>query len=270
MQSLKIAYIQADLYWENPEANMAHFDQLFNRLKQENDLIVLPETFTTGFPVDPKRFAQPLDGTAMHWMAKRAASLDSVICGSILLEQQGRFTNTLVWMRPNGRYELYAKRHVFRMGGEHQLIDPGNYLLTVELKGWRIRPMICYDLRFPVWSRNSYRNGVWGYDLALYVSSWPTVRSYPWKQLLIARAIENQACVLGVNRVGEDGLGNSYTGDSALIDAKGYYVSQAATSEEEIVESELDPKHLLEFREKFMVSLDWDEFKILHLPPDTQ
>lgn len=130
--------------------------------------------------------------------------------------------------------------------------------------------MICYDLRFPVWSRNSYRNGVWGYDLALYVSSWPTVRSYPWKQLLIARAIENQACVLGVNRVGEDGLGNSYTGDSALIDAKGYYVSQAATSEEEIVESELDPKHLLEFREKFMVSLDWDEFKILHLPPDTQ
>lgn len=268
MQSLKLAYIQANLIWEDTKANLEHFDRLFEQLNQHNDLIVLPETFTTGFPVDPAKFAQPLNGLAMDWMRQNAARLDAVICGSILMERDGFFYNTLVWMRPDGSFELYNKRHVFRMGGEHELINPGNEMITVVLKKWKIRPLICYDLRFPVWSHNRYSNGSWDYDLLLYVANWPAVRSYPWKQLLIARAIENQAYVLGVNRVGVDGLKNHYSGDSCLLDAKGNYSSQAIASKEMIVESELDADALQLFRDKFNVGLDWDQFNIIHLSPD--
>ncbi len=270
MQSLKIAGIQSNLFWEDADANLRHFDELLARLRQSNDLIVLPETFTTGFPVDPRRFAQKEDGTSMQWMASRAAKLNAVLCGSMLMQRGDAYYNTLVWMRPDGSYELYDKRHVFRMGGEHKQINPGQDILSVELKGWNIRPLICYDLRFPIWARNSYADGKWAYDLAVYVASWPSVRAYPWQQLLIARAIENQSYVVGVNRVGKDGIGNEYSGDSAVIDAKGYYVAQATPSEEVLMETEIKAEDLYSFREKFNVGLDWDAYKILHLPVDSQ
>lgn len=267
MSDLTIAYLQTALHWEDAENNHQHFERLFNQLKSQPDLVVMPETFNTGFPVDAVRYAQPLEGASMQWMAAQSARLNAVVCGSLLIKQNNSYQNTFVWMRPNGSYALYAKRHVFRMGGEHELIAPGNSLLTVELKGWRIRPMICYDLRFPVWSRNTYENNSWAYDLLIYVANWPAVRSYPWQQLLIARAIENQSYVLGVNRIGTDGTGNAYSGHSCLIDAKGEYISQAIAEKESVIENVISLDELLIFRRKFNVGLDWDAFNMLHLPP---
>lgn len=267
MSDLNIAYIQTWLHWEDAPGNHMHFGQLFDRLKSQPDLVVLPETFNSGFPVDAVRFSQPLEGPSMQWMAQQAARLNAVVCGSLLISSNNSYQNTFVWMHPDGTYETYAKRHVFRMGSEHELITPGSRLLTLELKGWRIRPMICYDLRFPVWSRNTYNNNKWEYDLLIYVANWPAVRSYPWQQLLIARAIENQSCVLGVNRIGADGTGNAYSGHSCLLDARGQYISQAIAEKECVVESSISLDELLIFREKFNVGLDWDAFNILHLPP---
>lgn len=265
MQDLRIAYLQANLIWENPQANLRLFDNLMQQQTQPNDLIILPETFTTGFPVDPHVFAEELNGPAMIWMRAKAQQYNAVVCGSILLRDCVNFFNCFIWMRPDGSYETYAKGHVFRMGGEHEQITPGDQLLTVELNGWKIRPMICYDLRFPVWCRNASLDGVFAYDLLLFVANWPSVRSWPWKQLLIARAIENQSYVIGVNRVGVDGLNYNYTGDSCVLDAKGFMVSQAVAEKEMLVEVSLNYAELLIFREKFNVALDWDRFNILHL-----
>ncbi|HQO48817.1 MAG TPA: amidohydrolase [Bacteroidales bacterium] len=269
MQDLNIALIQTHLHWEDAAANRLHFETLMSRLKNHNDLIVLPETFTTGFPVDPAVFAEDPGGPGMQWMQRMAVQHQVVICGSLLIRQQGVSNNCLVWMRPDGSFETYAKRHVFRMGGEHRSISPGNKVLTVELKGWKVRPMICYDLRFPVWSRNRLGAAGFDYDLLLYVANWPEQRNWPWKQLLIARAIENQSYVIGLNRVGTDGLGNHYSGDSVVLDAKGLKIAAAKASAESIVETSLKASELLIFREKFNVSLDWDDYNILHLPPES-
>lgn len=269
MQDLKIAYLQASLQWEDAVANREHFDGLLRQQNQHNHLIVLPETFTTGFPVDPHHFAEPIDGLSVQWMREKAQQYQSVVCGSLLISEGTKFYNCLVWMRPDGSFERYHKRHVFRMGGEHERIGAGDRLITVDLNGWKIRPFICYDLRFPVWCRNRVQDGVFDYDLMIFVANWPKVRAWPWKQLLIARAIENQAYVLGVNRVGTDGLGNDYIGDSAVLDAKGIYVSQASAEKECLVEATINHSDLLVFRDKFNTSLDWDSYNILHLSLDS-
>lgn len=263
MQDLNIAFIQSDLAWENPQANRRSFDKKMDSIQHRPDLIVLPETFNTGFPVDPQKFAEKEKGATMQWLKEKAAQTDAVVCGSMLLNIEGRFHNSLIWMRPDGTYELYHKRHVFRMGGEHERVSPGSALLLTQLNGWNIRPLVCYDLRFPVWSKNTYKNGQFEYDFVFYIANWPAVRSYPWSQLLLARALENQAYVLGVNRVGTDGPGNDYSGDSALIDPKGQYVAKAAAGAEAVVEARLSGDELVRFREKFNVGMDWDRFEIL-------
>jgi predicted amidohydrolase len=265
MQDLKIAYIQADLIWEDAQANRSAFNSKISELTEKVDLIVLPETFTTGFPVDPNQFAETEEGETIAWMKTISKKTDSVICGSFLMKKEDKFFNSLVWMRPDGTFETYDKRHVFRMGGEHKLIEPGKKILHTELKGWNIRPLICYDLRFPVWSRNSYQNGKFAFDLLIYVANWPAVRSYPWKQLLIARAIENQCFVLGVNRIGTDLNGIGYSGDSCLIDPKGNIVSMATPSVEEVIITTLSIKEILQFRENFQVGLDWDNFVLSNI-----
>ncbi|MCE1201683.1 MAG: amidohydrolase [Bacteroidia bacterium] len=262
MQDLSLALLQTHIVWEDAEENHRHFGALLSRLTTRPDLVVLPETFNTGFPVDASRFAQKPDGPSMQWMAGQAKNLGAVVCGSLLLETPEGFQNTFVWMRPDGTFSTYAKRHVFRMGGEHHSIMPGEKLTTVELKGWKIRPMVCYDLRFPVWCRNTYQYGDFDYDLMLFVANWPESRSFPWKQLLIARAIENQACVIGLNRIGEDGIGNTYSGDSCLIDAKGQVLWQAKPHYQEIFEGILEAGPLLDFRRKFQVAADWDAFTL--------
>ncbi|MBU1369775.1 MAG: amidohydrolase [Bacteroidetes bacterium] len=262
MQDLKIAYVQADLKWENPQANRSHFEALMAANHTKPDLIVLPETFTTGFPVDPRKFAEKQDGESFKWMQKQAEKHQAVITGSILLKQGNNFQNTLIWMRPDGTYETYAKRHVFRLGGEHERITPGAEQLFVQLNGWKIKPLICYDLRFPVWSKNNYHNGQFDYDLMLYVANWPAVRAEPWKQLLVARAVENLAYVLGVNRIGTDPQGIAYQGDSVLLNFKGEPISQAVAQKEMIIETTLSANQLKRFRDKFNVGLDWDSFEI--------
>jgi len=263
MQDLKILCFQSELSWENPEKNRELFNIQISNHCEGHDLIILPETFTTGFPVDPSRFAEKPDGKSMQWMAGIAKKTGTVLTGSLLLDDGGKYFNSLIWMRPDGTYERYDKRHVFTMGGEHEKITAGNKQLTVELKGWKIRPMVCYDLRFPVWCKNSLdAQGNFEYDLAIFIANWPNVRSYPWEQLLIARAIENQAYLIGVNRMGFDGPGNYYSGDSMVIDPKGKVIAKGEEGKERAINEVLYYSKLVSFREKFNVGLDWDNFKI--------
>jgi omega-amidase len=263
MQDLKIAFVQTRLHWEDSKANQLHFSRLIASLKTQPDLIVLPETFNTGFPVDPRKWAEKPDGSSFKWLQHKAVETGAVICASMLMESGEEYHNSLIWMRPDGSHRLYNKRHVFRMGGEHERISPGDGHLLTRLKGWNIRPLVCYDLRFPVWCKNTYDNGHFEYDFMIFVANWPAVRTLPWKQLLIARAIENQAYVLGVNRIGTDGLGIDYAGDSCLIDPKGQIIAQAKSGEEAIIEESISLNELDSFRKKFNVGMDWDRFKIV-------
>ena len=262
MDDLKLLYVQADLIWQNAKRNRQVFEEVILKEAPGNHLVVLPETFTTGFPVDPLPFAEPVDGETIPWMARMAAQSGAVICGSLLLKEGDNFTNSLIWMSPDGQFQRYDKRHVFSMGGEDEKIKPGKEALIVECNGWKIKPMVCYDLRFPVWSKNRYQDGKFEYDLAVYVANWPEVRAYPWKVLLKARAIENQCYVLGVNRVGKDGLNNYYGGHSQLIDAKGSIVSEAADGKTAVIKQVISKEALIRFREKFDVGRDWDHFTL--------
>ena len=263
MQNLKILYVQADLFWENPEKNRKKFSQIIEKYYLNHDLIILPETFTTGFPVDPKPFAESIDGETALWMQSAAKKTGAVITGSFLLKDKDKYYNTMLWVTPGGRTERYDKRHVFSMGGEDKKITKGTSQLITTLKGWKIKPMICYDLRFPVWGKNTY-DAVTGfeYDFAIYVANWPSQRNYPWKMLLIARAIENQAYVIGVNRVGNDGIGNFYSGNSMTVDPKGKIISEAQAGKEEAKTIDISKENLENFRKKFNVGRDWDKFQI--------
>ena len=261
MQDLNILYLQSDLARENPSANKAHFSATISEHGKGHDLIVLPETFTTGFPVDPAPFAEPVDGETTSWMKQMARDTGAVITGSFLLRQNNRFYNALLWVTPQGEVKTYYKRHVFSMGGEDKKITRGTKQLIVDLKGWRIKPMICYDLRFPVWSKNRFdKHRGFEYDLAVYVANWPSQRSYPWETLLLARAIENQAYVLGVNRIGYDALQNYYSGNSKMVDPKGNIISEAEAGKEVCKSVVISMKTLTEFRAKFNVGNDWDNF----------
>jgi predicted amidohydrolase len=198
-------------------------------------------------------------------MADIASKTASVISGSLILEEDGKNTNTLVWMRPDGSFEKYDKRHVFSMANENETIEKGRNHLIVNLNGWKIKPMICYDLRFPIWSKNRYADdGTFNYDLALYVANWPSIRSYPWTQLLIARAIENLSYVAGINRVGRDPHGTYYSGDSLIIDPKGKVLSRGNEGKERVLSESLSYSKLTAFRKSFNVGLDWDEFAIVN------
>jgi len=263
MQDLKILALQSDLYWENPEKNLLEFENQIAVSFDSHQLIVLPETFTTGFPVDPHKFAEEISGSTVSWMRQISAKYNTVITGSLLIKTGDSYANTLIWMLPDGKYESYKKRHVFSMGGEHEKITAGTDKLIVNLHGWKIRLMICYDLRFPVWSKNLHgKDDGFEYDLAIYVANWPAVRSYPWKTLLLARAIENQAFVIGLNRIGTDGPGNSYSGDSLIIDPKGKVLAQGNEFKSDALSVELSYNEITEFRNKFNVGNDWDEFVI--------
>lgn len=263
MQDLNIAIIQSDLIWEDIQANLDAFEAKLERLDNNADLIILPEAFNTGFPVDPEKFAETYEGKSVHWMRKRAKQFNAVITGSILISDNGKYYNMLIWMQPDGKFKTYAKRHVFHLGDEADTIEPGQHRLICELKGWKIKPLICYDLRFPVWSKNTFKNEEFEYDLLIYVANWPTPRRYPWKQLLIARAIENQAYAIGVNRIGTDGTGISYSGDSMIIDPKGHILADGGENQEVIMHYSLSATMITDFRKKFNVGYDWDQFQLL-------
>ncbi|MDF2449678.1 MAG: Nitrilase/cyanide hydratase and apolipoprotein N-acyltransferase [Bacteroidota bacterium] len=260
MQDLNITLIQTSLQWESPEKNLAQFDQLLHTISVETDIIVLPEMFTTGFTMNPGKLAEEPGGLGLRWMQKTASGKNCVVTGSIAVRENHKFYNRLYWVTPKGDFQYYDKRHLFRMGSEHEHYSAGTEKLIVDYKGWKICPLVCYDLRFPVWSRNEHAKP---YDVLLYVANWPEARNYPWKQLLIARAIENQSYVAGVNRVGEDGNGKSHSGDSCILNARGEILCSFAPHEKGVKSFSLNYNELQTFRSEFPVLLDGDSFTIL-------
>lgn len=258
--TLKIACVQSDIIARNPEENFKHLDELFKKIQDDRDIIILPETFTTGFPAEPEIFAEDENGPTMTWLKNKAKEKKCVICGSFITKFN-QHHNTLVWMNPDESYHTYNKRHTFSMGGEKEL-NNGQDLITIEYKGWRIRPFVCYDLRFPVWLRNNYENGEFEYDLAILIANWPMQKSYIWNALLSARAIENQAYFVGVNRVGIDHNEIPYIGETKVVNGKGRTIAELS-DKEDILEAEIDKESLVSFRNYFTVHRDWDNFTIM-------
>jgi predicted amidohydrolase len=213
MQDLTVTLIQTALIWEDIDANLAMLDAKIDTLDTPTDLIVLPEMFSTGFSMQAQRLAESMDGKAVTWLQGKAQSIQTALVGSLMIADGDFFYNRLVWAQPDGERITYDKKHLFSYAGEEKVYTAGDRIVTVDLKDWHIRPFICYDLRFPIWTRNLNQ----AYDLAIFVANWPAKRSAHWRALLKARAIENQAYVIGVNRVGSDGNGYDHSGDSAVI-----------------------------------------------------
>lgn len=217
MQDLTITLIQTELFWEDIPANLSSFDDKLDAITEETDLIILPEMFSTGFSMNAAELAEAMDGSAVTWIRSRSITKNADIMGSVIIEENGKYYNRLLWAKPDGTLTTYDKKHLFRMTGEHEVFTPGSRLLTVTVKGWKLRPFICYDLRFPIWNRNIDNQ----YDVGIYIANWPFNRGAHWKILLPARAVENQCYVIGLNRVGKDGNGLTYSGDSSIIDPMG-------------------------------------------------
>ncbi len=256
MNVLRATLVQAHLQWEDKKANLKHLGRQLAGLQGQTDLVVLPEMFTTGFTMNAQPLAEPTDGPTLQWMAEQAARLNAVITGSFIAEEGGRYFNRLLWARPDGSHAFYDKRHLFTLAGEHEHYSPGNQRLIVDIKGWKALPLICYDLRFPVWARNADH-----YDLLIYTANWPEMRRQAWRTLLAARAIENQSYTLGVNRVGKDGNGFPYTGDSSAFDFAGEELFHAATVEG-LFTVTLSYEAQQEFRNKLRFLADRDEFEL--------
>ena len=263
MQDLKITTIQADLYWEDIGANLAAFEEKIWHIGQPTDVIVLPEMFTTGFTMDAPRLAEMMNMRTFKWMKQMADQTGALLLGSFIARVQERYYNRLLWMEPGGIFRTYDKRHLFRMAEEHQVYSAGESLLIGHWKGWRICPLVCYDLRFPVWCRNPWNPVLkkLAYDLLVYVANWPQVRSYAWETLLRARAIENLSYVVGVNRVGTDGKGIAYGGQSTIINPKGEPIF-TVDGMEAAKTVELSAQALQAYREKFPTYLDADDFTL--------
>jgi omega-amidase len=286
MSTLTITTIQANLQWENKAANLQCFSEKINGIRENTEIVVLPEMFSTGFSMKPETLAERMDGPTMDWMKKTAAQRKVILTGSLIIEEEGNYFNRLIWMLPNGQYGYYDKRHRFAYAGENEHYTAGKKRLIASVKGWRINLLVCYDLRFPVWSRQtpvealgsiptdenpesgeqpSRSGGVTPdgleYDLLIYVANWPERRNHAWKTLLQARAIENQSYVVGVNRVGEDGNNISHSGDSMIIDPLGE-VLYHGLKEEAIFTYTLRKERLEEVRNRFPFWRDADDFSI--------
>jgi omega-amidase len=265
MNDLRITLVQGDTRWHDPAGNRDYYSHLIAGLRDRTDLVLLPETFTSGFSNDAIADAEGMDGPSVAWIGEQARTLDAAVCGSVQLRDGDGVYNRLLFATPDGELRTYDKRHLFRYANEHKRYSAGRERLTVEWRGWRICPLVCYDLRFPVFSRNRYdveRSAQLDYDLLLYVANWPSTRTYPWKTLLRARAIENLCYVAGLNRVGNDGNGLHYSGDSAVIDFLGHPISEC-TDEEMIVTTTLQAQELAAHRERFPAMLDGDAFELL-------
>ncbi len=253
---MKIGLVQTQLDWENVEENLRRFDEKLLQCKGV-DVVVLPEMFTSGFTMAGKEKVASFYEQTVTRMQGWAKETDVLVIGSVICKEDGRYYNRLLAAFPDGRYQYYDKRHCFTMGGEKEHFTPGNRHLIIEYKGVKIATYICYDLRFPVWSRN-----VQGYDMAVYVANWPQVRRGVWDTLLRARAVENQAFVIGVNCVGEDGCKLKYSGGSVVVDAKGEVLAGCEDYKEEIKHTDIDIEWLRDFRKKFPVLEDRDDFKL--------
>ncbi len=262
-EKLSLSLIQTNIHWEDIEANLAMLEEKIWQIEGKTDIIVLPETFSTGFSNQANALAELMNMKTFRWMKQQAAQTGALILGSFIAKDGENFFNRLLWMEPDGTNYHYDKRHLFSMSDEGKFYKPGSELLIKNWKGWNICPLICYDLRFPVWSRNRrLSNDKLSYDLLIYTANWPAPRIHVWETLLRARAMENLSYVAGVNRTGNDGNGIDYTGQSLVYDFKGFSQNQPST-QEEIIQVTLHAHDLLEFRSKFPAHLDADDFQLL-------
>lgn len=254
---LRVTLLQSDLFWEDKQANLSNFDTKLQALNEPTDLVILPEMFTTGFSMRPAVLAEPMTGPTISWLTNKARELNAVITGSFICQEKEQYYNRLIWMQPDGNFFTYDKKHLFSLAKEGDFYTAGQKRLLVTLKGWKILPLICYDLRFPVWSRNTEN-----YDLLLFVANWPKPRIQAWSSLLTARAIENQCYTIGVNRVGEDGNGMAHSGASVVIDYSGTLIYQVHQTEAVFTTTlSLAPQN--HFRNKLRFLADRDKFQIL-------
>ncbi len=264
MSSLTFTIIQTSLHWEQKTLNVQMLEEKINSIKQKTEVVILPEMFSTGFSMKPEQLAEGMDGETIAWMKRISTEKKIILTGSIIIAENGNNYNRLVWMLPNGRMGLYDKKHLFAYAGEHEHYTSGNKRLIASVKGWKINLLICYDLRFPVWSRQSHEaeeNQGLEYDVLIYVANWPEKRNSIWKTLLQARAIENQCFCIGVNRAGNDGNDIYYSGDSMVVNPLGEVLYHKA-HDEDICTITLEKEELEKIREKMPFWKDADSFKI--------
>lgn len=261
--SLRVSLVQGATRWHDAAANRDYYGGLVRALRGNSDLVILPETFLSGFTNETLGNAEAMDGEGLRWLRALAKEADAVITGSVVIREGEKCVNRLIWMRPDGSFQQYDKRHLFRMAGEHERYSGGRERLVVELNGWRICPQVCYDLRFPVWLRNGYDRDTtrFDYDLLIFVANWPAPRRHAWSILLRARAIENLAYCVGVNRVGVDGNDVAYAGDSAALDFLGMPLVELG-AQEQVVTVALQAKPLQSHRERFPAWMDADSFTL--------
>jgi omega-amidase len=262
MKDLKISLIQSEIVWEDTKANLHSFENQIDTISEETHLVILPEMFTTGFSMHT-HLAHDQNSEVLQWMKRIAETKNIHLCGSIMFKENEMYYNRFFVFSPSGSYTYYNKRHCFRMANEHQYYKPGNKSQIFEINGWKICPQICYDLRFPVFTRNKIANNTIAYDVLLYVANWPERRKQAWQKLLPARAIENSCYTIGVNRVGQDGNNIEYSGNSAAYNFLGDTICDFDENKCGIKTISLNYKNLIEYREKFPVLLDADSFEIL-------
>jgi len=256
--TLKIAIIQSELAWENPVQNRSNFESKIIKINEGVDIIVLPEMFSSGFTMHPFNVAEVMRGKSVNWMLEMAKKTNAAICGSLVIQENGNYYNRFIFATSDGNIETYDKRHTFTLAGEHKVYEAGNSKSIIEYKGWKICPMVCYDLRFPVWARN-----VEDYDVLIYVANWPKTRIEAWDTLLKARAIENMSYCVGVNRVGLDGNDYEYSGHSAIYNGLGEMLTNIKETKEDMAIASLDRDHLALIRRKLKFLQDRDSFNLL-------
>lgn len=261
MSSLTLTLIQTNLFWEDKKANLQMFQHKIESINEETEIVILPEMFTTGFSMNAELLAEKMDGETIQWMRQIASSRKIILTGSIIIKQEDKYFNRLIWMMPDGEYGFYDKRHLFAYGNENDHYTAGIKKLIASVKGWKINLQVCYDLRFPVWSRQSSRRTEEQYDMLINVANWPEKRSIAWKTLLQARAIENQCFVVGLNRIGVDGNENFYDGQSSIIDPLGDII-YCKNTDEDIYTCTLQREKLIESRNQFPFWRDADKFII--------
>ena len=254
---LKVAMIQADILWEDSGSNLERYRHMLDEMSVHPDLIIFPEMFTTGFSVNPQQNAEQMAGKSVSWLVHMARDINSMMAGSLIIEENKCFYNRFVLVKPGGEIRYYDKRHLFRMGHEESHYQPGAKREVIASGGWRICPQICYDLRFPVWSRNQE-----DYEVLIYVANWPEPRRDVWKTLLRARAIENLSYCIGVNRVGKDGRGIYYAGESMIVDGRGQILNRVIADTEDVIVSELSLSELMALRNDFPAYKDADRFQL--------
>jgi len=262
---MRIALIQGKIFWEQPEKNLKYFLGLMKKVSPGVQMVVLPEAFTTGFTMNVKKLSRLASFPIEEWLADKALEINKIIVAGAFVQEQGKFYNRMFWVEPNGTVYHYNKRHLFTYSGENRIFTPGKRQVIVQKQDFKFHLQICYDLRFPVWNANRYdrRTDAYAYDVLLYIAHWPARRKNAYLPLLRARAIENQAYVLWVNRVGRDGSRHVYSGDTRIIHPSGQVLALVKSHNEGILEYDLSYKELQKYRENFPVGPDWDDFRII-------